>query len=88
MSFSVGQKVMCIKPRWKGRNFNHPKFMHIYTVRAHCRASDIPSILLEEIHNREVCFARTFKFSEASFAAKFFRPLEDLTHETEKEIEA
>ncbi len=88
MSFEIGQQVICIKGVWrfKGGNFNRPKFMQIYTVRAYCACADIPSILLNEIHNRDVLFARTLKRGEASFAEYFFRPLEKIEDEITAQI--
>lgn len=87
MSFAIGQKVMCVH-RYKhnlGR-FNHPQFMNIYTVRAHCPCSAKPAILLEEIFNRTVTFVTTHKRGEASFAEWHFKALDPLD-ETE-ELEA
>jgi len=89
MSFAIGQRVMCIRDSWKGGgNFNRPQFMNIYTVRAYCSCADIPAILLEELHNREVIFARTRKRGEASFAEKAFRALEPLDEIQELETVA
>ena len=89
MTFAIGQKVMCIKPKYRAAGrFNTPKFMQIYTVRAYCSAADIPSILLEELHNREVVFIRTRRLGEASFAEYHFRALEDINDEVEQECEA
>lgn len=89
MTFAIGQKVMCIRSKWLGKGkINRPKFMQIYTVRAYCSAADIPAILLNEIHNREVLFARSFRRGEASFAEHLFRPLEEINEEIEQECEA
>lgn len=88
MSFAVGQRVMCIH-RWRGRgSFNLPQFMNVYTVRAYCPCAAGPSILLEEIHNRQVLFATTYLRGEASFAEFCFRALEPLTETRELETVA
>jgi hypothetical protein len=86
-AFSIGQQVICIY-RFKKRGFNLPQFMQIYTVRAHCTCSDMPSILLKEIHNRKVKFARTFLIGEASFAESRFAPLEKLIEDADLEAVA
>lgn len=92
--FIIGQKIMCIKAFSGGlkrsgvSGFNIPKLFHIYTVRAYCPCSPAPAILLEELVNREVIFAGTKARGEASFAERFFAPLEPLIESKELETTA
>ena len=90
MSFEIGQKVMCVKGRWRlpQGDINRPKFMQIYTIRAYCPCAraEMPSVLLQEIHNKTVCFVGTNKLGEASFAEYFIRPLEKIEDEATTRI--
>lgn len=88
-AFTIGQQVMCIRTyKRRGGSINRPKLCQIYTVRAYCSCADIPAILLVEITNRDVTFARTLLRGEASFAEYFFAPLERLTEASDLEAVA
>lgn len=85
MALHVNQKVVCIETSplsyrrsWERRGVTFPTVGETYTVRAHCpTARRTPSVLLAEITNPEVKFALTAGRGEASFPARFFRPLVD-----------
>lgn len=82
MAFHLGQRVFCLKT-WSenARIFQIavPQRYCIYTIRAFCPNSDVPSLLLEEICNtRVVTFRGTKLRGEPSFYSEHFRPLVNL----------